>query len=268
VITQDQLREVTDMTAYDRDGDKIGKVGQVYSDDDTGNPTWITVQTGLFGTHESFVPLQGAELTGDRVVVSYQKAQVKDAPRVAQDNHLSREEEQQLYRHYGLDYGNSGPAHVGDINGGRDRDGDGVYDDVQDRAVGRDTSGTTTDDAMTRSEEQLRVGTETRESGRARLRKYVVTEQQQVTVPVSREELRIEREPVTDANRGRATDGPAISEEEHEVTLHEERPVVAKEAVPVERVRLGKQTITDQETVGGQVRKEEIDIDDSATRGR
>jgi uncharacterized protein (TIGR02271 family) len=121
---------------------------------------------------------------------------------------------------------------------------------------------------MTRSEEQLRVGTQTRESGRARLRKHVVTEQQQVTVPVSREELRIEREPVTDANRGRATDGPAISEEEHEVTLHEERPVVDKEAVPVERVRLGKQTVTDQETVGGQVRKEEIDIDDSQTRGR
>jgi uncharacterized protein (TIGR02271 family) len=96
----------------------------------------------------------------------------------------------------------------------------------------------------------------------------VVTEQQQVSVPVSREELRIEREPVTDANRGRATDGPPISEEEHEVTLHEERPVVEKEAVPVERVRLGKQTVTDQETVGGQVRKEEIDIDDSATRGR
>ena len=87
-------------------------------------------------------------------------------------------------------------------------------------------------------------------------------------MPVSRDELHIEREPVTDANRGRATDGPAISEEEHEVTLHEERPVVDKEAVPVERVRLGKQTVTDQETVGGQVRKEEIAIDDSATRGR
>ncbi len=266
MISQDQLREVTDMTAYDRDGDKIGKVGQVYSDDDTGNPTWITVQTGLFGTHESFVPLQGAELTGDRVVVFYQKAQVKDAPRVARDNHLSREEEQQLYRHYGLDYGNGGREDVRDMDGGRD--GDGVYDDVQDGAVGRDTSGPTTDDAMTRSEEQLRVGTQTRESGRARLRKHVVTEQQQVTVPVSHEELRIEREPVTEANRGRATDGPAISAEEHEVTLHEERPVVATEAVPVERVRLGKQTVTDQETVGGEVRKEEIDIDDSQTRGR
>ncbi len=112
--------------------------------------------------------------------------------------------------------------------------------------MGHDTSGPTTDNAMTRSEEQLHVGTETRESGRARLRKYVVTEQETVTVPVQREEVRIEREPITDANRGEALDGPAISEEEHEVVLHEERPVVEKEAVPVERVRLDKETVTEQ----------------------
>jgi hypothetical protein len=87
------------------------------------------------------------------VVVFYQKAQVTDAPRVARDNHLSREEEQQLYRHYGLDYGNGGRQDVGDIGGGRDRDRDRVYDDVPAGAVGRDTSGPTTDDAMTRSED-------------------------------------------------------------------------------------------------------------------
>ncbi|MET8834476.1 YsnF/AvaK domain-containing protein [Micromonospora sp. NPDC004540] len=105
------------------------------------------------------------------------------------------------------------------------------------------------------------VGTEREQAGTARLRKYVVTEQQQVSVPVQREEVRLEREPVTDANIGRAMDGPAISEEEHEVTLHEERPVVAKETVPVERVRLGKETVTDTETVGGEVRKERIEAD-------
>ena len=99
---------------------------------------------------------------------------------------------------------------------------------------------------MTRSEERLQVGTQTREAGRARLRKYVVTENVTQTVPVSHEEVRIEREPITDANVGDATSGPAISEEEHEVVLHEERPVVAKEAVPVERVRLDKETVTDQ----------------------
>jgi uncharacterized protein (TIGR02271 family) len=114
---------------------------------------------------------------------------------------------------------------------------------------------------MTRSEEQLRVGTETREAGRARLRKHVVTEQQQVSVPVSHEEVRVEREPITDANRGDAYDGPAISEEEHEITLRAERPVVSTAAEAVERVRLDTRTVTEQETVRGDVRKEQIEVD-------
>jgi uncharacterized protein (TIGR02271 family) len=96
----------------------------------------------------------------------------------------------------------------------------------------------------------------------------VVTEHQQVQVPVSREEIRVEREPITDANRGDAHDGPAISEEEHEVVLREERPVVGTEAVPVERVRVGTETVTEQQTVGGEVRKEEIDLDDTVSRGQ
>jgi uncharacterized protein (TIGR02271 family) len=110
-----------------------------------------------------------------------------------------------------------------------------------------------------------RIGTRTEQAGTARLRKYVVTEQQRVDVPVSREEVRLEREPITDANLGNALDGPAISDEEHEVTLHAERPVVTTEAVPVERVRLGKETVTDQETVSGDVRKEQIEFDDTTT---
>jgi uncharacterized protein (TIGR02271 family) len=88
-------------------------------------------------------------------------------------------------------------------------------------------------------------------------------------VPVSHEEITLEREPITDANRGDAYDGPAISEEEHEVTLHAERPVVATEAVAVERVKLGTETVTEQETVGGQVRKEQIEFDNTdGTAGR
>ena len=121
---------------------------------------------------------------------------------------------------------------------------------------------------MTRSEEHLRVGTEKVEAGRARLRKYVVTEQQSVQVPVSREEVRVEREPITDANRGDALSGADITEEEHEVVLHDERPVVTTEAVPVERVRLGTETVTEQETVTGEVRKEQIELDDPTTTTR
>jgi hypothetical protein len=157
------------------DGAKLGTIDAIYLDDETGQPEWALVNTGLFGTKSSFVPLAQAQDLGDSVQVPYDKQLVKDAPRVDTDQHLSEAEEQQLWRHYGLDYQAA------------DTDRDGVYDDVQDTAVGRDTSGPTTDDAMTRSEEELRVGTQTRERGRARLRKYVTTEEQQVTVPVQRE---------------------------------------------------------------------------------
>ena len=121
---------------------------------------------------------------------------------------------------------------------------------------------------MTRSEEELRVGKTSRESGRARLRKYVVTEQVQKTVPVQREEVRVEREPITDANVGDAKAGPAISEEEHEVTLHEEEVVTEKRAVPKERVRLDKETVTDDQTVSEEVRKEQIEAEGAGTEGR
>jgi len=121
---------------------------------------------------------------------------------------------------------------------------------------------------MTRSEEQLNVGKQRVEAGRARLRKYIVTEQQTTTVPVSHEEVRIEREPITDANRGDALDGPDISEEEHEVILHAEQPVVSKETVPVERVRMGTETVSEQQQVTGEVRKEQIEVEDDVnTRG-
>ncbi|MDQ1596488.1 MAG: hypothetical protein QOH40_3044 [Arthrobacter pascens] len=252
------------------DGDKIGSVGQVYADDADGQPKWVTVKTGLFGTSESFIPLEGARLEGDDLVVPYTKDQVKDAPRVDTDGHLEPSEEDRLYDHYG--FGGAGRAYT-DTTTGRD----GGYDraetdggfaasggfnaaDAND-TVGRDTSGPTTDDAMTRSEERLNVGTEKQATGRARLRKYVTTENVTRTVPVQREEVRIEREPITEANRGAALSGPDLSDEEHEVTLHEERPVIEKETVPVERVRLDTETVTDEVTVDEEVRKERIETD-------
>jgi uncharacterized protein (TIGR02271 family) len=248
-------------TMIDPAGDKLGKIDAIYLDDETGQPEWALVTSGLFSTKATFVPLAQAQPTGDAIQVPYEKAQVTDAPSMEADGQLSQDEEAELYRHYGLDYS----GHRSDSGlpaGERDRDGDGIYDDVEDTAVGRDTSGPTTDDAMTRSEEELRVGTQAREAGRVRLRKYVTTEQVTHTVPVQREELRVEREPITDANLDAATSGPAISEEEHEVTLHEETPVVDKRAVPKERVRLDTETVTDQRQVSEEVRKEQIEVDD------
>jgi uncharacterized protein (TIGR02271 family) len=256
----DTVRSWQGATMVDPDGDRIGTVESIYVDDQTGEPEWALVNTGLFGTKSSFVPLaQASDRNGD-VQVPYQKQLVKDAPRIDPDQHLSEAEEQQLWAHYGLDYD------TGYTTDTTDRDRDGVYDDVQDTAVGRDVSGPTTDDAMTRSEEELRVGTTPRERGRVRLRKYVTTEQVTQTVPVQREELRVEREPITDANLGAATSGPAISEEEHEVTLREETPVVEKRVVPRERVRLDKESVTEQEQVGGEVRKEQIEVEGDQDR--
>jgi uncharacterized protein (TIGR02271 family) len=269
MIGTEHLQTIVGSNAVDIDGDKLGKIGNIYLDDRTGEPAWATVNTGLFGTKESFVPLADARIEGDALVVPYDKAKVKDAPKVDDDGHIGDDEQAELYRYYGLagvsSNGHDGFAGTADAGtsgvGTTDSTDSTVGYDNEVGAVGHDTSGPTTDDAMTRSEERLNVGTETRESGRARLRKYVVTEQETVTVPVTREEVRIEREPITDANRGEALDGPAISEEEHEVVLHEERPVVEKEAVPVERVRLGKETVTDQQQVTEEVRKEQIDTD-------
>lgn len=262
MITENHIERIVGSDVYGTDGQKIGRAGQVYLDDESGRPEWVTVHTGLFGTRESFIPLAEADVRDEGLAVPFTKDTVKEAPSVdPDDGHLSREEEAELYRHYGLDSSDTRaglPVQEGDA--GRHGDTrDLAYDETG--AVGHDTSGPTTDDAMTRSEEELRVGTTTEEAGRARLRKYVVTEQQSVQVPVTREEVRVEREPITDTNVDRALDGPEISEEEHEVVLHEERPVVDTEAVPVERVRLSKDQVTDQETVSGEVRKEQIDVD-------
>jgi uncharacterized protein (TIGR02271 family) len=258
-------------TMVDPAGDKLGTIDAIYLDDETGQPEWATVTRGLFSATAAFVPLAQAQEQGDSVQVPYDKQQVKNAPAMQADGSLSQDDEAELYRHYGLDYSehrsDSGlPAGTGQDVDPHDRDRDGVYDDVQDTAVGTDTSGPTTDDAMTRSEEELRVGTQTRERGRARLRKYVVTETQQVTVPVSREEVRVEREPITDANLEDATSGPAISEEEHEVTLREEEVVVDKRAVPKERVRLDTETVTEERQVSEEVRKEQIQVDGDQDR--
>jgi uncharacterized protein (TIGR02271 family) len=231
------------------DGEKIGRLEEIYFDADSGRPEWAAVNTGFFGTEQSFVPLAGFEPARGNIVVPYSKDQVKEAPSVDPDGELSPEEEERLYSHYGMTYSpvTQKPA------AGRE-------------PVGEDVSGPTTDDAMTRSEEELRVGTAQRERGRARLRKYVVTEEVQQTVPVQREEVRIEREPITAANVDKALDGPEISEEEHEVVLHEEEVVVEKRAVPKERVRMTKDAVTDEETVSEEVRKERIEAEGDVER--
>src|SRR4051794_26212545 len=268
------------------DGKKLGTVSAIYYDNHTDQPEWVAVRTGLFGLDVSLVPLATAQLRGEVLHVPFDKEQLKTAPHHNPSLELTRQDEVDLFHHYGLPYGartsstgraqpvGTGPATVGG--------GTPTAADETDVRTSRDMSGPTADDAMTRSEEQLRVRTESEAVGRVRLRKHIVTEYVQVTVPVRREEIRVEREPVDGPATGvvghqtgsasssavgaggGAVPGNAGGDEEHEVVLHAERPVVRTETVPVEPVRMGKQTVTDHETVGGEVRKERIELDTDA----
>jgi uncharacterized protein (TIGR02271 family) len=255
MITLHDPDSIRGATVRDRDGEKIGTVDQLYMDTRTAQPEWMTVKTGLFGMRTTFVPIEGARPEGeDAVRVPYEKERVKDAPTIEPDQELTQPEEQRLYSHYGIAYGEQHSA--SGLPEGREPT----------PSEGRDVSGPTTDEAMTRSEEELRVGVERREAGRARLRKYVVTEEVTKTVPVRREEVRVEREPITEGNVEQAMAGPDISEEEHEVVLHEEEPVIEKRTVPKERVRLEKDTEIDEETVSEEIRKERIEAEEERDR--
>ncbi|HEY0933791.1 MAG TPA: PRC and DUF2382 domain-containing protein [Trebonia sp.] len=245
-------------TAVDSEGAKVGKVGQIYVNDATGEPEWVTVHTGLFGTRESVAPLYGAQPGDGEVRLAATKQLIKDAPSIESDRHLAGDDVDALYQHY-AGYTNPASTPPGIGTAGTAETGQAGNGSADEAATGH---------AMTRSEEQLRVGTESVPAERVRLRKYIVTENVTRVIPVSHEEIRVERVPVAEADRDAALDGPAISEEEHEITLRAERPVVEKETVPVERVRLGTETVTEQQEVSEQVRKERIDEPDVDTRAR
>jgi hypothetical protein len=164
-------------TVLDRDGEKVGSLKELYLDQEE-RPAWGAVHTGLFGLRETFVPLSDARPVVGGIQVPFTKDHVKDAPGVDPDAQLSDEEEARLYRHYEL------PAPVDDEPDGDERDDDSA------RAAGGDAPA-----EMVRSEEELTVGTRRRVRGKARLKKYVVTEHVQRTVPVQREEVRVEYEP-------------------------------------------------------------------------
>ncbi|CAL9659373.1 DUF2382 domain-containing protein [Streptomyces sp. enrichment culture] len=279
MITREEIANVLDQPVYDGDGNKIGDAKHVFFDDMTGRPEWVSVKTGMIGSSESFVPVRDAAMVQDHLEVPYGKDQVKGAPSVEVDagGHLSESEEHRLYDYYGINFdsvlseaertddgrwaagpGTAGAAGAAGLAGTGQA---GTAGGTTGRQDARDRADMTDENAMTRSEEQMHIGVERRESGRATLRKYVVTEEVQQTVPVTHEEVRVVREPITDANRDEALAGPEISEAEHEVTLYAERPVVETETVPVERVRMTTEEHTENETVHGQVRKERIEAE-------
>jgi uncharacterized protein (TIGR02271 family) len=259
----------------DEGGSTIGRIDDIYVDEETRKPEWVAVTTGMFGSRVSFVPLEGLSSDGESLISPWDKAKVKDAPHAEPDGNLSQDEEAALYRHYGFGYGEN-RSDTGLPEGGTGQVAGGVGDTegpdtarmaTEARDTGHDTSGPTTDDAMTRSEEELNVGTTEREAGRVRLRKWIETDQQTVTVPVRKEKVQVIREPITDANIGKAMDGPDLSEEEHEIVLTEEEVVVDKKVVPKERVHLDKDVVVEDEQVSAELRKERIETEGDTQAG-
>jgi uncharacterized protein (TIGR02271 family) len=245
-------RQLVGRTAFDPSDTKVGTISDVYVADESGQPEWLAVNTGLFGTKVSFVPLAGANAHGDDVIVAYDKDLIKDAPKADADGHLSPQEEEALYTHYGAAGTGAG---FGDRRRGEERPD-----------TGHDTSGS--DEAMTRAEEELDVQKRTKEAGRARLRKWIDTEDVNIRVPVRRERARLVTEPITDANVDQAMSGDDLTTGEHEVVLSEEVVDVDKRVVPKERVRLETEAETDEVAVDETVRKERIELEDDADARR
>jgi stress response protein YsnF len=272
-------------TAYDANGRKIGTVEHFYVDDRTGAPTWVAVTTGLFGTRQSVVPAVDASFADGRLSLPVAVDAVKSAPHLTGD-HLTPADEEELRRHYGAQDGVRAEAQDGVRGQARDDELADYRDTVRrdEAPAAAPAGGSPTveipaeaplpaaaphDGGMTRSEEQLVVGTERVATTRARLVKYVVTEEVQITVPIRREEIRVEQVPIdapdlpgetllTEVPQNGTTASGGLPDE---IVLHTERPVVTVEVVPTERVRLRTQLVEGQETVTEQVQREQVVVD-------
>jgi uncharacterized protein (TIGR02271 family) len=238
-LTFDDLQSAHGTPVYASDGEKIGSVEEIYVDDQTDQPEWIGLGTGFFGTKRVLVPVEGASMREGGVLVPYGKDQVKDSPDIDSDE-ISQETEAHLSTHYGLGYSEA-------------RSQTGLPDGPPPT--------TEREGAVTRHEEELRVGKRDVEAGRARLRKWVETEAVSEDVALRRETAHVTREPID-----RPAAAGEIGEEEIAVPLRAEEPVVQKETVAKERVGVEKDVETDRETVGGDVRKERVEVEGDVER--
>ena len=291
------IKDLFNATAYDKNGEKLGDVNEVFVDDQSGQPTFVEVNHGLFGMSSSLVPLRGHDFSGDDLKLGFSKDRIKDAPDFDSDKPLTPEAQSDIFKHYGLDnahdvtdYKDSNLDSKSDAQAGADKDHNltagagaagagvaGAHADEKkadthttDAAATERKAGvaddaaaarTNNDGELIRSEEQLNVNKERVATGEARLRKYVVTDTESVEVPVEREEVRVERTPINAEDAKNYNGAISGDSEEASVTLHEERVNVNKETVPVEKINLKKDTVRDTETHTEELRKEQIDTD-------
>ena len=280
------IQAVLESTAFDKNGDKVGKIGQLFVDSNSGEPTFVAVNTGLFGRNSSLVPLAGAKLNNEELHVAHTKDEISDAPNISDtDEGLEPEEEERLYKHYGLttqdsaqtqtsDRGNAAQAGTGAAAGtaagttGRREETAKTSAETKKTSADTGKKPVTSDDgSVIRSEEQLNVNKEKVASGRARLRKYVVEDTETVEVPVSREEVKVEREKLS-PEEAKKLGNTRIGEENADVVLHEEQVNVDKETVPVEKVNLNKETVTEKQKVSEDLKKERVEFQDDTKDGK
>ena len=283
------IKDLFDATAYDKAGEKLGSVKEVFVDEQTGQPTFVEVNHGLFGMNSSLVPLRGHDFNGDELKLAFSKDRIEGAPDFDSDKPLTPEAQADIFKHYNLENvqdvttyrderagtttgagaAGAGVAGAGVAGAGAHANDETVTTErtaTTNRDAATDTTAghnlTDNDNELIRSEERLDVNKERVATGEARLRKYVVTDTETVEVPVEREEVRVERTPISEADaanfNGTIGDNDTA---EASVTLHEERVNVDKKTVPVEKVNLSKETIQDTESHTEELRKEQIDTD-------
>src|SRR5215218_7837988 len=269
---------------YDRNGEKIGKVDDLFVDEND-QPEYLGVKMGFLGLEgTSLIPWELTRVNGEghRIEVSVDKAQVKEGPSFNDDRDITPEYEEQVYSHYGLEraqtngdrggygeyYGDE-PGHVGPgIREGDTETGEFRGHSEDDEGVNQSGTSDLEDEdelRVQRTEEELRAGTREREAGALNVRKRVRTDREQLRVPTRHEEVSVERVPV----EGREASGAEIGEDEIVMPVTEEEVVVEKRPVVKEEIRVRKDVVEDEEVVEEDVRKEEVDVEDATTtRGR
>lgn len=246
----------------DSSGNKIGKVDNVWVDDATNELEFAGVKTGWLMGKTHVIPVANAQISDGSIQVPFEQDQVKNAPSFSGDDELSPEQEDEIYSYYGegrsTQESPSGlPAGgTGFTSGNADTYATGNATDTDYGSTDSDN-----DESMTLHEEELEVGKRQVQTGQVRLRKVVRTEHEEVPVELRREEVEIERVPAS----GNTDDGNAFQEQEIDVPVSREEAVVGTQARATEQVRLNKTVSTDTETVGGDVRREEVETDDSGS---
>jgi uncharacterized protein (TIGR02271 family) len=255
-----QAEELLGARVTGSDGKVVGTVEQVFRDDVDGTPAWARVRSGKTGR---FVPLGSSKVTSEGLSVPFDTQKIMGGPNIDAGQHMSAAQAEDLSRYYGLTVPAQQPrSQMTENQMAETQPTESQL--AQQPTESQQAGGQMSDqDWLIRQEERFQVGKEMLETGRVRLHKYVDVEPVEQAIHVFHEEYDIERIPITADERISGN----ISEGEQEIILHQERAVVRKEIVPVERVRLLAKRIDEDTTVRDELRRERIEIEPDQALG-